>query len=153
MNLTKEQYEIVKQGVGPTAEKGRRFTRLTGKMLRALIDNGGVVLPKPSTDGAIDFAVDYPDELFKGVENEVGLAFLESHLRFFAQGWLDAAKNGGTFIIDTIWGAKQVKGFGRVTVTFLAPKLTKRESLDFANTFHRADEFDLQENYARAWYD
>lgn len=150
MNLTQKQFAIVEQGIGPTDMEGRRFTHLTGKMLRDLINKGGISLPRPEDDV---WDCDYPTDLFKGVSNEEGLSFLETHPRFFAQGWLNATKDGGNFIIDAIWAAKKTKGFGKVTVTPVAPKLTKKEIFDFVNVFHRAEEFELQENYARAWFD
>jgi hypothetical protein len=116
-------------------------------MLRALIENGGITLPKKTEGIAFDYG--YDEELFKGAETEPAFAFLEKHSRFFAQGWLE----DDSIIIDTIWGADKVEGFGEVTVTYLTPKLKKEELFDFANTFHKANEFELKEQYARAWFD
>lgn len=147
MKLTKKQYNIVKQGIGPTdpEHSQRHFTRLTGAMLRDLINKGGIVLRDPSE------AWDWDSDLFKCGRDEDAVKFLETHPRFFVQGWLD--KN--SIVIDTVWGAKEVHsdGGGSYNVTCLLPKLKKQEAYDFANTFYRADEFQVCDGFAHAWFD
>ena len=84
--------------------------------------NEGINLPNKSEGIAFDFG--YDDELFKGVSNETRIAFFESSPRFFTQGWF----SNTSFIIDTIWGAENVEGFGKVSVTPLTPKLWKSDA-------------------------
>jgi hypothetical protein len=143
-----EKLEKILAGIGPV-ERGKssppRFTHLTGTMLRELVNSGAVVIR-----GA-DEPWDYDSDIFKGGHDEESLAVLEKFPRFFAQGFID--EENATISIETIWAAEKVQGEGSVTVTLLVPKLTKAEILAFANRFHRADEFEIGDGFAHAWFD
>src|SRR5262245_45282308 len=62
---------------------GNQFAGLTGKTLRKLIDEGGVVLQSPEAP------FEYGRELFKGVNEQKALAYLEGNPRSTAAGWVD----------------------------------------------------------------
>ena len=123
------------------------FTHLTGKALRKLVDNGLVVFNKEEWDLSSD--------VFKGGNDEESLAFLEKYSRFFAQGYIRTLEDGARLEIDTIIGGVRTTenpNGSRSIVTHKKP-LTKQEIFAFANLFHRAEEFELGNNYARAWFD
>jgi hypothetical protein len=146
----KERLELIMAGIGPTVQHDGwplRFTHLTGAMLRKLIDAGAVILRGPDEPWGLD------TDIFKCGNDEESLGFLEQYPRFFAQGYFD--EENGTISIDTIYGAEKVKESdpGSATVTFLVPKLTKKELFAFANRFHRADEFEIHDDFAHAWFD
>ncbi len=155
MAITKRNLSVAKKlkkilaGFGPVERGGSfppRFTRLTGAMLRELINSGAVVIREA------DEPWDFDSDIFKGGHDEGSLAVLEKFPRFFAQGFID--EENATISIETIWAAeKVVEGEGPVTVTPLVPELTKDEVFAFANRFHRADEFEIGDGFARAWFD
>lgn len=146
---TKERLELIKKGVGPIRE-GRFFESLTGAMLRKLIDCGAVVVPKEGVD--INDLPPLPrwyEGLFKGLSDDSTLeaiAFLEDNLRFVAHGVIDA--DDAVITIDEITTGLN----GEYTIPN-APVLTKAKIVEFANLFHRADEFVIGDTYARAWFD
>jgi len=89
--LTPEQRQkLILTGVGSVTEKfgWPHFTKLTGAMLRKLVDAGAVVLDESDFDLFTTFRT--------GCDQE-GLSFLEEYPKFMAQGFIG---NSGTGKID-----------------------------------------------------
>lgn len=135
-----EKQKLILAGVGPVQEKlgWPHFTKLTGAMLRKLVDAGAVVLDESDFDLFTTFRT--------GCDQE-GLAFLERFPKFMAQGFIGNC-GVGTIDIDTI-----------VSET----KLTRKEVAAFEDVFGSADEFWASSTpsrskgaeglFARAWFD
>jgi hypothetical protein len=153
-----ERQKLILARIGPVQEKlgWPRFTKLTGEMLRKLVDAGAVILPDDDPNDPKDFVdADLPtapdwdlfSDVFKSGHNQEALAFLEKYPKFMAEGYVGNCGTG-TITIDTI-----------VSET----KLTRKELMAFANLFHRADEFTVFEKemsddgheklFAYAWFD
>jgi hypothetical protein len=126
-----------------------QFRHLTGQMVRKLVNDGTVVFRGP------DEGWDYDSDVFKGGNDEESLAFLEKYPRFFAQGYVQTSDDGARLSIDTIIGGVKTEEdrYGHLYITPHKKPFTKQEIFAFANRFHRADEFELGDNYARAWFD
>lgn len=123
-------------------------THLTGEALRKLVDNGLVVFRKEEE-------WDFDSDVFRGGHDEESLAFLEKYPKFFAQGRVQISEDGARLDIDTVIGgvrAEENSNGGRSIVTHKKP-FTRQEIFAFANLFHRADEFEIGNNYAHAWFD
>jgi hypothetical protein len=151
---TKERLENLVAVLGPfDKDFGTHFTGLAGQTLCSLVDSGVVVLAPSTERVAVNdlpaFAYDAP-ELFKGVDDHKALAFVRANPRFSVSGWLD--KDDATIVIDTIIGGLKKHGDGFRTIPG-SPVLTKKQMVDFANVFHKADEFQLGDNFAYAWFD
>lgn len=124
------------------------FRHLTGAMLRKLVAAGTVVLRGQ------DEPWDFDSDVFKGGNDEESLAFLEEYPHFFAQGYVQTSKDGARLSIDTIiGGVKTEEHSGHLYITPHKRPFTKKEISAFANRFHRADEFDVSDRHARAWFD
>jgi hypothetical protein len=125
------------------------FTHLTGAMLRKLVDAGTVVFRGQ------DEGWDYDSDVFKGGNDEESLAFLEKYPRFFAQGYVQTSEDGAHLDIDTIIGGVKTEenSDGSLSIVTHKKPFTKQEIFEFANLFHRADEFEIGNNFARAWFD
>ena len=148
-----EKQNLLLAGVGPLQKNHSfpRFTRLTGAMLRKLVNAGAVHFPEElSEDGADDglpVMPEWENSVFKGEHDQQALAFLEQFPKFIAEGYVGNCGTG-TISIDTVVSES---------------KLTRKEVLAFANLFHRADEFLIsdkelcEENhetlFAYAWFD
>lgn len=70
------------------------------------------------------------------------LPFMESHTDFLAHGYAVSWERTDARI--TVEGLEWMKKQGT---------LSKKEIAEFARYFHGADEFEVQSNYARCWYD
>jgi len=118
-------------------------------MLRKLVDAGTVVF-RGSDEGW-----DYDSDVFKGGNDEESLAFLEMYPRFFAQGYVQTSDAGARLDIDTIIGGVKTEEdrYGRLYITPHRKPFTKEEISAFANRFHRAEEFEVSDRHARAWFD
>jgi len=135
-----ERQALILAGVGPVKEKlgWPHFTKLSGAMLRKLVDAGAVVLDESDFDLFTTFRT--------GCDKE-GLAFLERFPKFMAQGFVGNCGTG-KIDIDTI-----------VSET----KLTRKEVATFEDVFGSADEFWTNNTpsrakgaeglFARAWFD
>jgi hypothetical protein len=152
--LTKKaqkQLDAIAAVVPITRKEGSppQFRQLTGAMLRKLVDAGTVVFRGP------DEGWDYDSDVFKGGHDEESLAFLEKYPRFFAQGYVQTSEDGARLSIDTIIGGVETTEdrYGHLYITPHKKPLSKQEIFAFANRFHRADEFELGDNHAHAWFD
>ncbi len=149
---TKERLEKLLAALGPL--DGKQFTGLTGKTLRSLIDEG-VVAPQFDETG-VDvsdrvFHLDAP-EIFKGVNDQKALAFMEANPRAQAKGYLN--KDDATIIIDMVYlGLKNDENGYPSLAHSSDPALTKKQIVGFANTFFHADEFQIGDTFAYAWFD
>lgn len=141
MKLTpEERHNLLLAGVGPVTEKlgWPHFTKLTGAMLRKLVDAGAVLLDEKNLDLFTTFRT--------GLDKE-GLAFLEQFPKFMAQGFIGNC-GVGSIDIDTI-----VSG----------TKLARKEAAAFEDVFGTADECwtgntpslnkGAEGLFARAWFD
>ena len=141
-----ERHKLILAGVGPVQEKlgWPHFTRLTGVMLRKLVDAGVVLLNKQDGNG---FHLHFAKDTFRAGRDEEGLAFLEQYPKFMAQDFIGNC-GVGSIDIDTI-----------VSET----KLTRKEAAAFDEVFGSADEFwtsgtpsrskGAEGLFARAWFD
>jgi hypothetical protein len=151
-----ERQALILTGVGLVQKKFGQphFTKLTGAMLRKLVDAGAVVLsqdaPQPENDNdGLPIAPEWDlfSDVFKGGHNQESLAFLEKYPKFMVEGYIGNCETR-TISIDTIVSES---------------KLTQKEIVAFANLFHRADEFCIWEKrmrdddheslFAYAWFD
>jgi hypothetical protein len=140
-----ERHALILAGVGPVQEKlgWTSFTKLTGAMLRKLVDAGAVLI-EAKTGG---FYLRWAGDTFRTGCDEEGLVFLERYPKFMAQGFIGNC-GVGTIDIDTI-----------VSET----KLTRKEIAAFEDVFGSADEFwttntpsrseGAEGLFARAWFD
>jgi hypothetical protein len=102
----------------------RRFGGLPLVVLQALIDQHFVDLSEwNNCPGVADMF----------------LPFLKRNPQFTAHGYVVLSSRDDTGV--TVEGVEK------------SGHLTKAEIIDFANTFHRADEIHLTTDYARCWYD
>ena len=145
-----KQLDAIAAVVPVTRSEGSppHFRHLTGAMLRKLVNEGTVVFSGSGGWG-------YDSDVFKGGNDEESLAFLEKYPRFFAQGYVQTSKDGARLDIDTIIGGVRTEENpnGSLSIVTYKKPFTKQEIFAFANQFHRADEFELGDNYARAWFD
>lgn len=157
-----ERHALIFAGVGTLEgkEKGHdfpHFSKLTGEMLRKLVNAGAVSLEgegSAATEAAeegLPVAPEWDETIFRNGRDTEKLAFLEQFPKFMAQGRIGNC-GVGTIDIDTI-----------VSQT----KLTKKEVIAFANLFGKADEFLISDNafriddgsnnqtvfFAVAWFD
>ena len=135
-----ERHALILAGVGPVQEKlgWPHFTKLTGAMLRKLVDAGAVVLDESDVDLFTTFRT--------GCDQE-GMALLEEYPKFMAQGFIG---NSGTGQID-------------IDTIVSETKLTRKEADAFERVFGSADEFWTSSTpsrskgaeglFARAWFD
>ena len=156
--LTAEQrQELILAGVGPLEGKEKKhdsphFSKLTGEMLRKLVDAGAVSLEREVSaveeEDGLPFAPEWDEPIFRNGGDSEKLAFLEQYPKFMAQGRIGNC-GVGSIDIDTI-----------VSET----KLTKKEVIAFANLFGKADEFGVSDEgfpsedqqgtyFAYAWFD
>jgi hypothetical protein len=154
---------LIKANVGPVIRQNGapiRFTHLTGPMLRKIIDleliEFGAVKEVKTLDDLPEFDIT-KHALFKegAICDEDGLQFLEENPRFFAQGYIYTEETFTNakrpfLLIDTIVGGE--RRTGEVIEVFDKP-LSKKEILAFANLFHKADEFEIGDTFAHAWFD
>jgi hypothetical protein len=143
--LTPEERQVlILAGVGPVQEKlgWPHFTKLTGAMLRKLVDAGAVLIDPQASGFRLRLI-----NTFRTGWDEEGLVFLERNPKFMAQGFIGNC-GVGNIDIDTI-----------VSET----KLTLKEVAAFEDAFGTADEFWTSNTpsrskgaeglFARAWFD
>jgi hypothetical protein len=155
-----DKQKLLLAGVGPLEgkEKGHdspHFSKLTGEMLRKLVDAGAVSLEREvgaaEEEDGLPFAPEWDEPIFRNGGDAEKLAFLEKYPKFMAQGRIG---NCGVGSID-------------IDVISSDTKLTKKEVIAFANLFGNADEFHVSDEgfriddgtndqtkyFAHVWFD